>query len=192
MALRMPLSLAMAPVVLSHLLDADVERGVRDHVREVRRLFDWPGIPYHDANAAPEARFYRWQVHNPPLLVQVHHRGDLVERVSHLVGMPLKPSYCFLSMYGPEGVCPEHRDRPQCAVTVDYLVSSDAQDNPWPLRIHQQDGWREYRLHPGDAVVYSGEEQAHCRDPMASHSDATYANLVFFHFVPVCFSGPLA
>lgn len=161
---------------------------LRQHVREVRRLFDWPGARYHDEGQGPDGQplvYNRWHWHNLPLLTQLHRLPALAARASRAAGVHLKPSYAFLSMYGRDGVCPLHTDRPQCQVTVDYMVDSDAQDALWPLEIEG----RAYTLRPGEAVCYSGTGAQHRRLPMPAASDATFANLAFFHFVPLAFQG---
>ena len=160
-----------------------VVRDIARHVHEVRRLFDFPGMPYHDVNDAE--RFNRWQYHNPPVLVAAHHSHRLISRASQHFKQNLRPSYAFLSMYGPDGVCPEHVDRPQCYATVDYMVSTDAKERSWPLYI---DG-APYELKAGEAVLYSGTQQPHHRNPLDQDSDATFANLAFFHFVDASFMG---
>lgn len=165
---------------------AAIRRDIARHVAEVRRLFDWPGMPYHDAQAADEDRFCRWQLHNAPLLRQYHYHPRFVSLVSQLAGEPLKPSYVFLSMYGRDGVCPSHTDRPQCHVTVDYLVHQDG-ERPWPLYVQG----KAHTLMPGQGLIYSGTRQRHWRKPMRDDSDATAVDLVFFHFVPVAFQGAL-
>lgn len=160
-----------------------VVRDLARHVHEVRRLYDWPGVAYHDACEAE--RFNRWHYHNPPVLVQAHHTATLIGRASRHFRQNLRPSYAFLSMYGRDGVCPLHTDRPQCYATVDYMVSTDAKLRAWPLYI---DGVP-YELQPGEAVLYSGTGQPHYRNPLDEDSDATFANLAFFHFVDAGFMG---
>lgn len=172
---------------------------VKQHVTEVRRLFDWPGIPYHDANEP--MKFNRWYWHNAPLLKRLHHSPWLVEKASELAGQRVRPSYCFLSMYGPEGTCPLHSDRPQCQFTIDLLVNYDGA-HPWPIYVESQspsptvdpkdgtepfpaNGWM---LKEGQALFYSGTGQRHFRRP-GSEVGLRKADLVFFHFVPLSYMG---
>lgn len=178
---------APEPTIIKPFGEPDFER-IRRHVREVRNCFDWPGMPYHDIAAPPEDKFNRWYWHNLPMLKELHHSPRLIATVSELFQRPLKPSYVFLSMYGPEGVCPPHTDRPQCQFTVDLQISSNAQ---WPINISGKD----YVLEDGEAICYSGTGQHHFRKPWSETGVATrmdtpfFMNLAFFHFVPTDWMG---
>lgn len=201
------------PQVLA--FNAEIYKEIKWHAREVRRLFDWPGIPYHDADVPSNQevckdadgkftqfgtvvpglfrgdKFNRWYWHNLPVLRAVHHSDWFVKEVCEAFGRKLKPSYCFLSMYGPEGVCPLHIDRPQCQFTVDLQIRSDGD---WPIYVDDE----RYLLKDGQALLYSGTGQPHYRKPMAldstrndgsAESRATFMDLAFFHFVPVEWQG---
>jgi hypothetical protein len=157
--------------------------------------------------------FGRRYAHNPPYLVGIHRQ--LTEFASEQFGEPLKPSYSFLSMYDDNGICPLHIDRPQCYRTIDYLIQQD-QAEPWPIRIGEPmtdeqrqaldesgsghpntedeiagriaaETWTDVLLEPNDAVLYSGTHQWHYRPERLKGR----ADLVFFHFVPADFDGPL-
>lgn len=157
--------------------------------------------------------FIRRYAHNVPYFVAIHRQ--LTEFASEQFGEPLKPSYSFLSMYDDNGICPLHIDRPQCYRTIDYLIQQD-QAEPWPIRIgepmsdeqrqaldesgagHPQtegeiaeriaaETWTDVLLEPNDAVLYSGTHQWHYRPKRLQGR----ADLVFFHFVPADFDGPL-
>jgi hypothetical protein len=160
-----------------------------------------------------EGEFVRTYVHNLPFFVKIHHQ--LADLASGLFGEPVKPSYCFLSMYKDNGICPLHIDRPQCRYTIDYLIRQD-QTEPWPIHIgdhmtdeqraeidetgvgHPQgddiqvridaENWHTVELQPNDAVCYSGTHSWHYRSQRLRGT----ADLVFFHFVPEAFDGPLA
>lgn len=154
------------------------------HVKEVRRIFDNPGNPYHDNAVEAGRQFNRWQWHNLPLLVKLHHSRALVNLACDTFGRDLKPSYVFLSMYGPEGVCPLHQDRPQCQFTMDLLIHGAEE---WPIYVNE----KPYISNPGDALCYSGTGQPHYRKPMKEDSKAVMADLAFFHFVPTEWIGEL-
>lgn len=167
-----------------------------DHVRELRRLFDWPGIAYH--NPPDGLHFNRWGMHNVPLLMKRHHQ--LTALACDLFGEAVKPSYVFLSMYGPNGICPEHKDRPQCKYTIDLQLSGDC---AWPIYIQQsmqgnKPKFNKFVLKNGQALTYSGVDQIHYRKCMAEDSTGargkgrgTSMNMVFFHFVPLSWQGAL-
>jgi hypothetical protein len=158
---------------------------IKTHTKEIRRAFDYPGIPYHDAEEENETcKFNRWQWHNLPVLVDYHHEPSFIQKVSEMVGEPVKPSYVFLSMYGPHGVCPLHTDRPQCQFTVDLSIESDG---IWPIYIND----KKISICDGEAVLYSGTNDPHYRKPMREDSPATYCTLAFFHFVPTTWMGRL-
>jgi hypothetical protein len=155
---------------------------IKKHVTEVRRIYDWPGIDYHDKGQDALNLFNRWSAHNLPLLVKYHNSAKLISLASKLAGRPLKPSYCFLSMYGSDGVCPIHVDRPQCQFTIDLQVNTDGE---WPIYIEK----KPYKLTNGEALFYSGTGQEHFRKPMKEDGTASFMDLVFFHFVPVEWQG---
>jgi hypothetical protein len=159
-------------------------KDLQNHVRQVRRLFDWPGIAYHDKDTPKENLFNRWYWHNPPLAKYLHNTTALRAVASEVFGREVKPSYCFLSMYGPEGVCPVHTDRPQCQFTIDLLVDGGEE---WPIYVDE----KPYISKPGEGLCYSGTGQVHYRKAMKEDSAAKHADLVFFHFVPVEWQGPL-
>jgi hypothetical protein len=127
-----------------------------------------------------DKEFFRLYHHNDPFFKQIHHM--ITDRVSALVGEAIRPSYCFTSMYFVgQGQCPEHVDRPQCKYTLDLCVN---QNEPWPIKV----AGRDYLLNEGDALVFSGTDHIHSRPPMQPNN---YCDLVFFHFVPIGFTGDL-
>ena len=157
--------------------------------------------------------FVREYAHNVPFFVNIH--KQLTDLASEKLGVKVKPSYCFLSMYKDNGICPLHIDRPQCRYTIDYLIRQD-QSESWPIHIgdHMTDerrkaidisntghpkepdevqaridmeNWHTVNLEPNDAVMYSGTHSWHYRSQRLKGN----ADLVFFHFVPEDFDGPL-
>jgi hypothetical protein len=176
---------------------------IKKHVTEVRRLFDWPGIPYHDVCEGVEAKFNRWYWHNLPLLRSLHNDPDFIRLACETFGTKVQPSYVFLSMYGPDGVCPPHTDRPQCLYTIDLAVN---QDGTWPIYIGENQGTtledcKPFILQEGEAIAYSGVNNRHYRKSMNVDSEkilpgkektvvrATYTDLVFFHFADIRWQG---
>lgn len=124
--------------------------------------------------------FNRWGKHNDPFFIALHIM--ITDRVSEWLGVKVKPSYNYTSMYFPgEGICPVHTDRPQCEYTLDLCVNQNEQ---WPINIAGVD----YLLGEGDAMLYSGTNHVHYRNKIQL---GNYCDLVFFHFVPVDFNGPL-
>ena len=151
-------------------------------------------------------RFYH---HNLPPLVDLHRH--LVGSASELFEVPLKASYVFLSLYLPGGTVPLHLDRPQCFRTIDLLVAQD-DDVPWSIcisdpvtdddrerglqldptgdmrdNIIDSHRWTEVTVEPNEAVCYSGTHSWHYRPkPATARTD-----LIFFHFAPEDYDGPL-
>jgi hypothetical protein len=164
---------------------------LKEHVDQIRRCFDWPGVPLHDKDATVEHKMNRWFWHNLPLLKHLHHSKEMRDLADETFGLALKPSYVFLSMYSPTGLVPLHSDRPQCFRTIDLQISSDG---VWPIYIEE----KPYILEAGQALCYSGTSQPHYRKPMTEDSKnfnldgpTTFMNLAFFHFVPVSWMGAL-
>lgn len=171
----------MKPTIIRPF-DEKTFASLKEHVKHVRMVVDAPGLPYHDAGFPDNERFNRWAWHNLPRLVELHHSPKLITLASDTFGVDLKPSYAFLSMYGPDGVCPLHTDRPQCQFTIDLVIN---QDSAWPIYV---DG-EPYLLGEGEALCYSGTRQPHFRKPMKEDSKATYIDLAFFHWVPTNWMG---
>jgi hypothetical protein len=157
--------------------------------------------------------FIRDYAHNHPFFKDIHYK--LIDIASNFFNEKVKPSYCFLSMYKQNGICPLHIDRDQCRYTIDYLISS-TQEKSWPIHIAQhmsdnqraqhmldddghpktideindrisKENFETFYLNSNDAVLYSGTHQWHYRSERLNGE----ANLIFFHFVPEGFDGPL-
>ncbi len=149
-----------------------------------------------------EARsFKRFVVHDHTYFNQL--QDSLVELVGEAVGEPVEGSYNFLSLYGPEGVCPIHMDAPQAKWTVDLCID---QTDPWPIhfspvvpwpvadsfegdwqaaiKVGVGDAFTTHTLKPGEAVVFAGSSQWHYRDPMPGEGPDRSCDLLFFHFIP--------
>lgn len=160
-----------------------------------------------------EDSFNRKYVHNVPYFNDIHRQ--LTPWACEQFGERVKPSYSYLSMYNDKGICPLHIDRPPCYRTIDYLVDCDV-DELWPIYIGEpmtdeqrlvidkttgghpdteelvaerksQENFTEVVLYPNDAVLYSGTHQWHYRNSI----NGRFSSLVFFHFVPENFDGPL-
>lgn len=154
---------------------------IKRHVSIIRSAME--RTPLHDTT-----EFVRWQIHNEPFLKEIHHSEELQELAASIFPEPVKPSYCFLSMYGDGGICPGHVDRPQCVYTIDLCVN---QIKEWPIHIGKDENDKvgvAYIHKEGDAICYSGTGQWHYRHKI---EDGNKVDMVFFHFVPLTFEGPL-
>jgi hypothetical protein len=188
------------PIIIRELFETNIYRKILAFMSDIV-----PIIP----KDSDSTEFNRTYAHNVPFFRTIH--VQLAEYASGIFGEKVKPSYVFLSMYNKGGQCPLHLDRPQCRYTIDYLIRMD-QKEPWPIHIGPQmsdqdraaidhshfEGkqikdviesvnWSEALLRPNDAVCYSGTNAWHYR-PTKSKGKA---DLVFFHFVPEAFDGPL-
>lgn len=198
-------ALTSGPKIVRGLFNTDTHKAICDFLDERTPLMSL---------GVDEGDFVRTYAHNVPFFVKIH--KQLADFASDLFGEKVKPSYCFLSMYKDNGICPLHIDRPQCRYTIDYLIRQ-TQPEPWPIHIgdhmtdeqraaldesgdgHPKDdeaiqariaaeNWHTVELNPNDAVCYSGTHSWHYRSQRLRGT----ADLVFFHFVPVDFAGPLA
>jgi hypothetical protein len=194
------------PLIVNDLFDSNTYKTI------IKFMDNWlPTIPLASDNDRSNTpiKFGRRYGHNLGFFVSIHHQ--LTDYASELFGEKVKPSYNFLSMYDKGGQCPLHIDRPQCRYTIDYLIRQE-QPDPWPIAIGPQMSdkevksvsntfpldeerqsiidsvdWTVCNLRPNDAVCYSGTNAWHYRPTKSDGS----ADLVFFHFVPEKFNGPL-
>lgn len=196
--------LKRGPIVAKNLFDKTTHKAIIQFLDE--------RVPLMSVGV-DEGEFVRTYAHNVPFFVNIHRQ--LTDFASKTFGEKVKPSYSFLSMYQDNGICPLHIDRPQCRYTIDYLIRQD-QRKPWPIHIgdHMTDeqrialdeaadghpktdeeiqtridaeNWHTVLLEPNDAVCYSGTHSWHYRSQRLKGT----ADLVFFHFVPEAFDGPL-
>ena len=165
----------LKPKIVTEFFDPHVFDDLKNHVTQIRRIFE--NTPFHDKDAADDDRFNRWYWHNLPLLRELHCKPAIINIASEIFGELVKPSYVFLSMYGKDGICPLHTDRPQCKYTIDYCIS---QKEPWEIFVND----KPYLLNENDALCYSGTDQPHYRNTI---QDGNFCNLAFFHFVPINF-----
>lgn len=181
--------------VLDRIFDDATMAEIR---RTIRRLSP-SDLELHEAR-----RFGRFVVHDHPYFTALHQR--LVPLVSDVVSEAVEPAYNFLSLYGHRGVCPLHMDSPEAKWTLDVCIDESGR---WPIHFSQVCSWpdsapesppapdwqerikrspslrfTECRLEPAQAVVFSGSSQWHYRDPIPQASGRTFAELLFFHFVP--------
>jgi len=196
--------LTNGPLVVKQLFDQATHEAIKQFLDE--------RVPMMSVGLDND-QFVRRYAHNVPFLVGIHRQ--LADLASDIFGEKVKPSYCFLSMYEDDGICPLHIDRPQCRYTIDYLIRQD-QAEAWPIHIgdhmtneqrqaldesgegHPEgdeaiqaridaENWHTVELLPNDAVCYSGTHSWHYRSQRLKGT----ADLVFFHFVPEGFDGPL-
>jgi hypothetical protein len=146
----------------------------------IRREIDWLKSGQADGVKQDLDTFKRLEQHSNPFFSVIHQM--ITKRVSDILGVEIKPSYNFCSMYYTgEGVCPLHIDRDPCKYTVDLVVN---QNESWGIIV---DG-TEFMLDEGDTLIYSGTDHPHERRKI---QPTNFCDLVFFHFVPIDYEGEL-
>jgi len=180
----------------------EVARGLFDArwLEQARAII--ASIPQDSMKIHELQRFDRFVVHDWPAFTAL--QESMVDLVSQMAGEAVEPSYNFLSLYTHKGVCEPHLDAPSAKWTLDICIYQNA---PWPIQFSQivdwpgsdfelGDDWREdikcdpslqFRsetLTPGDALLFSGPNQWHYRDPYAQVGGKPHCDLLFFHFVP--------
>ena len=178
------------------LFERVFDDAVMAQLGEVTHTLQPTQLELHEARS-----FKRFVVHDHPLFNEL--QQQVVERVSEAAGEPVEACYNFLSLYGPQGVCPPHMDAPLAKWTLDLCI---AQSQPWPIHFSPivpwpepgdfGDDWEEaikrsfdgrarsVSLEPGQAVLFAGSSQWHYRDPMPGTAPRKFCDLLFFHFIP--------
>jgi hypothetical protein len=173
------------------------DRGQLEQARAIVRSIPKERLEMHELG-----RFGRFVVHDWPQFTAL--QQALVDRVSQMAGEAVEPSYNFLSLYTHKGVCEPHLDAPIAKWTLDICLDQSA---PWPIhysrivdwpaadfepgedwreaiRSDSSLGFRSETLEPGDALLFTGPNQWHYRDPYAEAGGKPHCDLLFFHFVP--------
>ena len=146
----------------------------------IRREISWLKSGHAEGVMQDLEVFKRLEQHSNPFFGVLHEM--ITPRVSELLGVQVKPSYNFTSMYYTgEGICPPHKDRDPCKFTVDLCVN---QNENWGIIVEGE----EFMLDEGDVLLYSGTDHLHKREKI---QPTNYCDLVFFHFVPVDYEGQL-
>jgi hypothetical protein len=116
-----------------------------------------------------------WYGH-PPLDGILDFLRPAIERA---VGDPLLPTYSFARCYPRGTTLTRHRDRPSCEVSVTLPVAG-SDDATWPIYLGTADETlAKVDLVHGDALVYSGIDLWHWREPL----EADWRLQLFLHYV---------
>ena len=150
-------------MLIHSLLPADSFRYVGAMTERLSRQY--VGKPY------TEPKFNRHVSYDPAWIAPVHE--ELIAVVSEKLGKPVKKTYSYISLYGPEGICPPHTDRRHCEYTLSLCVS---QKHPWPLYVSDV----EYLLQENDALLFNGRKQVHYRPRIRPDN---HCHVILFHFV---------
>lgn len=149
---------------LAHVFGDDTMAEIRRAVKSLRPT----DLELHEGRA-----FGRFVVHDHPLFAAL--QEQLVPLMSETVGEPVESAYSFLSLYGARGVCPPHLDSPQAKWTLDLCIDQSA---PWPIHVSQVCAW------PEPAADAALDREWHYRDRIPRSPGRTFAELLFFHFIP--------
>jgi hypothetical protein len=193
---------ALAPLRTRSSFSTRELKAVFDGARlgEVREIVH--GIAADTLEAHESELFGRAIVHDLPPFIAL--QQQLEPLVGEIVGEPVESSYNFLSLYSRLGACEPHMDSPIAKWTFDICIE---QSRVWSLYLSQvvdwpetfaatSENWRreivddpaltftQFKLEPGDAVVFSGSSQWHYREPLRRPRPNDFCNLLFFHFLP--------
>jgi hypothetical protein len=127
--------------------------------------------------------------HNEPMARFYH--APLAQLINRFTPETTKPSYCFAAHYQAGAELKRHTDREQCVWNASFAVDASPETSArdaWPLFIESRGKTHQVRLGLGDAVLYSGTNNPHWRDPQPRGHVST---MVFYHFVPANFDGSL-
>jgi hypothetical protein len=166
--------------------------------RYYRQLIENGHVPLGDGQV--EERYF---VHDERMAVFWHRQLGRV--MSHVVGRPVKPSYCYFAQYEPGAILRRHTDRIQAEYTLSIQVAYEpeiepGEKTPWPIfvetkgkerRHHAEDAeptTAELRLAVGEAVFYRGCDLPHYRNELPAGNRSTS---FFFHYVHADFKGSL-
>ncbi|MDR7099353.1 hypothetical protein J2X04_001700 [Lysobacter niabensis] len=167
--------------LLADLLPAAHAQAMVAYLEALIAEGDWP---FGDVQVA---RRYGW--HNEPVTRFFHHQFAAI--VSRIAGIPVRPSYCYASVYREGASLRPHLDREQCAYTLTLWVarhSVNGQATPWPLWFRTDAGKASAAPSAGDGVLFRGSELPHWREqPPPGGEGAT----LLFHYVPADFRGSL-
>ena len=131
----------------------------------------------------------RYVAHNESVTRFFHHQ--IATTVGAVVGEPVKPSYVYLASYLGGAELKKHTDREQCEFSVSLCLDfspEPAHQTSWPIRLDTPRASITVYQALGDGLVYRGTRVPHYRDPLPQSHTSTS---IFFHYVPLEFSGPL-
>jgi hypothetical protein len=116
---------------------------------------------------------------------------QLAKVVGVISGIPVKPSYVYVSSYQSGAELPAHTDRLQCEYSISMLIDHTPEPvdhSPWPLYLETSQGPSAVWQGIGDSVLYRGRRLSHYRTRLADDMTSTS---IFFHYVNHDFTGRL-
>jgi len=118
--------------------------------------------------------------HNDPVASFFHYAFAEILRSS--LGMDLVPTYVYSVVYLGGGQLFPHLDRPDNELSLSTSLGTDPPGYVWPLQMDKE----EYRLMPGDAVLYRGAEVMHSRSPLPNGYRSIQVIFAFRHECAEC------
>jgi hypothetical protein len=131
----------------------------------------------------------RYAAYNESVARFFHHQ--IANAVSAIVGEPVKPSYVYFASYLSGAELKKHTDREQCEFSVTLCLDFSPEPElatSWPIRLDTGEGTVAVYQALGDGLVYRGTKVPHYRGVLTEGHTSTS---IFFHYVPMDFSGPL-
>ena len=131
----------------------------------------------------------RYVAYNEPVARFFHQQ--IAGKISVLAGLELKPSYVYMASYLSGAELKKHVDREQCEYSVTLCLDFSPEPElatPWPIQLDTPMGTVKVYQALGDALVYRGTRLPHYRGILGEGQTSTS---IFFHYVPMSFSGPL-
>lgn len=120
-----------------------------------------------------DTSFYK----DPLMQIFLKKKKNIIEKNLNL---ELDETYTFWRCYTYNATLEKHTDRPSCELSASIHIDSDG--TKWPIFM----GGEPVELNPGDAVIYSGCNIEHWREPF----EGDYHIQTFFHYVNA--NGPYA
>ncbi len=172
--------------------------------RYYRRLIENGYVQLGDTQV--EKRYFN---HDEPMSTFWHRQLGRV--MSHVLGRPVKPTYCYFARYEPGSILKRHTDRIQAEYTLSIQVAYEpdlepGEKTPWPIFVETKGPRRrsglgaddprsapspetaELRLAIGEGLFYRGHELPHYRNELPAGNRSTSS---FFHYVHADFEGSL-
>lgn len=158
------------------------------HVAALRRYYRY-AIRSGSIRLGDEQSARRYAAHNESVACFFHHQ--ITNAVSAVVGEPVKPSYVYLGSYLSGAELKKHTDREQCEFSVTLCLDFSPEPGvatSWPIHLDTSEGSVTVYQALGDGLIYRGPKVPHYRKALANGHTSTS---IFFHYVPVDFSGSL-
>lgn len=158
------------------------------HVAALRRYYRYM-IRRRNIYLGDNQSSRRYVAHNESVVRFFHHQ--IARIVSAVAGEPVKPSYVYLASYLSGAELKKHTDREQCEFSVTLCLDfspEPTRETPWPIRLDTRQGTTTVFQSLGDGLVYRGTRVPHYRYALPQGHTSTS---IFFHYVPLDFSGPL-